>query len=258
MGDLRSAIALADSKFLKRLVSRSNLFQRSEAAPGSTIRTRRSLHFRHLRVGEDIVPTVLLLCLLLLPGLAHADEPTISVTLGNDTRTFTRGELLVRPDAATIDVARDVTYRVLMTYRAVPVASLLAGMTLPPDSVIEAVALDGFIAQLPSDLIVRRRPGPQPAAKSDRIPDASGAARPDPQPWSRAHMAGDGHAAVSAGPSERPRDRAHRCISEAYGWQEAGTVAFASAAIIGTRAAWSKPTCPRFSSLDATPSPRLP
>jgi mono/diheme cytochrome c family protein len=105
-------------------------------------------------VGEDIVPTVLLLCLLLLPGLAHADEPTITVTLGNDTRTFTRGELLVRPDATTINVARDVTYRVLMTYRAVPVASLLAGMTLPPDSVIEAVALDGFIAQLPSDLML--------------------------------------------------------------------------------------------------------
>jgi hypothetical protein len=96
------------------------------------------------------VPTVLLLCLLLLPGLAHADEPTITVTLGNDTRTFTRGDLLVRPDATTINVARDVIYRVLMTYRAVPVASLLAGMTLPPDSVIEAVALDGFIAQLPT------------------------------------------------------------------------------------------------------------
>jgi mono/diheme cytochrome c family protein len=72
-------------------------------------------------VGEGIVPTVLLLCLLLLPGLAHADEPTITVTLGDDTRTFTRGELLVRPDATTIDVARDVTYRVLMTYRAVPI-----------------------------------------------------------------------------------------------------------------------------------------
>ena len=39
-----------------------------------------------------------------------------------------------------------------MTYRAVPVASLLEGMTLPPNSVIEAIALDGFIAQLPLDL----------------------------------------------------------------------------------------------------------
>jgi hypothetical protein len=35
-----------------------------------------------------------------------------------------------------------------MTYRAVPLASLPAGLTLPPDSVIEAVAIDGFAAQL--------------------------------------------------------------------------------------------------------------
>jgi hypothetical protein len=94
-----------------------------------------------------------LLCFLLLPGLAQADEPTITVTAGNDTRSFTRGELLARPDATTIEVARDVTYRVPMTYRAAAVASLLAGLTLPSDSVIEAVALDGFIAQLPSDLV---------------------------------------------------------------------------------------------------------
>lgn len=97
---------------------------------------------------------LVLLCFLLLPGLAQADEPTITVTVADDTRSFTRGELLVRPDATTIEVVRDVTYRVLMTYRAVPVASLLAGMTLPPDSVIEAVTLDGFIAQLTPDLVL--------------------------------------------------------------------------------------------------------
>jgi mono/diheme cytochrome c family protein len=103
--------------------------------------------------------TLVLLCFLLLPGLARADEPTITVAVGNDTRSFTRGELLARPDAATIAVARDVTYRVPMTYRAVPVASLLAGMTLPPDSVLEAVTLDGFIAQLPPDLILNTDEG---------------------------------------------------------------------------------------------------
>src|SRR6516164_5012604 len=97
---------------------------------------------------------LVLLCFLLLPVLAQADEPAISVTVGKDTRTFTRGELLARSDATTIQVARDVAYRVAMTYRAVPVASLLAGMTLPPDSVIEAVALNGFIAQLPPDLLL--------------------------------------------------------------------------------------------------------
>jgi mono/diheme cytochrome c family protein len=97
---------------------------------------------------------LVLLCFLLLPGLAQADEPTITVTVASDTHSFTRGELLVRPDATTIEVVHDTTYRVPMTYRAVPVASLLAGMTLPPDSVIEAVTLDGFIAQLPTGLVL--------------------------------------------------------------------------------------------------------
>jgi mono/diheme cytochrome c family protein len=103
-----------------------------------------------------MVRALILLCLLLLPGLAQADEPTIAVTVGDKTRSFTRDELLARPDATTIQVPFDITYRVPMTYRAVPVASLLEGMTLPPDSVIEAVALDGFIAQLPLDLVLNR------------------------------------------------------------------------------------------------------
>ena len=101
---------------------------------------------------------LLLFCVLLLPvlvpALARADEPTIAVTVGNDTRSFTRSGLLARPDAKTIQVARDVAYRVPMTYRAVPVASLLAGTMLPRDSVIEAVALNGFVAQLPPDLLL--------------------------------------------------------------------------------------------------------
>jgi hypothetical protein len=94
---------------------------------------------------------IVLLCLFLWPGLLW-QEPTITVTVGDQTRIFTRDQLLARPDAAAIQVPRDITYRVPMTYRAVPVASLLEGMTLPPNSVIEAIALDGFIAQLPLDL----------------------------------------------------------------------------------------------------------
>jgi mono/diheme cytochrome c family protein len=97
---------------------------------------------------------LVVLCFLLLAGLARADEPTITVTVGNDTHSFTRGELLARTDATTVEVARDVTYRMSMTYRAVPVVSLLAEMTLPPDNVIEAVALDGFVAHLPLDLVL--------------------------------------------------------------------------------------------------------
>lgn len=50
---------------------------------------------------------------LLLTGLAHAHDR----------------------DKHTIEVARNITYRTPMPYRAVSVASLLAGMTLPSDSV---------------------------------------------------------------------------------------------------------------------------
>jgi hypothetical protein len=95
--------------------------------------------------------SLVLLCLLLQLGLARAEELKLAITIGNDTRSFTRSELLARSDA--IQVARDVAYRAPMTYRAVPVASLLAGMTLPADTVIEAVALNGFVAQLPPDLL---------------------------------------------------------------------------------------------------------
>jgi hypothetical protein len=43
-----------------------------------------------------------LLCLFLWPGFALAEEPTITVTVGDQTRIFTRDQLLARPDAAAI------------------------------------------------------------------------------------------------------------------------------------------------------------
>ena len=94
-----------------------------------------------------------LLCML-LPFAAEAAEPSLTVSVGGETRNFTRQELLARSDAATIQVPMDISYRAPMAYRALPVAALLAGMTIPPDSVIEAVALDGFVAQLPLDLVL--------------------------------------------------------------------------------------------------------
>src|SRR5262249_4804549 len=101
-----------------------------------------------------IVCALLLLGFLLPPGLAQADEPTLTITMGDNKRSFTRGELLMQPNATTIEVARDVTYRMPVLYRAVQIATLLTGMTLPRDSGIEVVALDGFIAQLPLDLVL--------------------------------------------------------------------------------------------------------
>ncbi len=50
-------------------------------------------------------------------------------------------------------MVKDVTYGRPMTYRAVPVAAFVSGLTFPANSVIEAVASDGFAAQIPLDLL---------------------------------------------------------------------------------------------------------
>ena len=94
-------------------------------------------------------------CLLLVTSsFALAAEPTLEVSVGEQTRSFSRDQLLARPDAATIEVPNDITYRKAMIYRAVPVAGLLQGLEVPAGSVIETVATDGFIAQIPSDLML--------------------------------------------------------------------------------------------------------
>ena len=112
-------------------------------------------------VGLSIL--VLLSLLLVLPN-ALAD-PVLNILIGGASRQFGRDELLLRPDVASIEVANDVSYRKTMSYRAVPLSALLARINPPADSVIESVALDGFAAQLPFDLLVniltqtRRSPG---------------------------------------------------------------------------------------------------
>jgi mono/diheme cytochrome c family protein len=86
-------------------------------------------------------------------------DPALDVVIGGGTRHIARDALLVEPDATTVEIADDVSYGKPMSYRAVPLASLLAGLKVPADSVIEAVALDGFAAQLSLDLIANTDPG---------------------------------------------------------------------------------------------------
>jgi hypothetical protein len=95
--------------------------------------------------------------LFLMPSSASAD-PVIDIIIGGQTRHFGRDELLHRPDVAHVDVANDVAYGKPMTYLAVPVAALLAGLNPPANIVIESVALDGFAAQLPLALLANTDP----------------------------------------------------------------------------------------------------
>ncbi|TKK31932.1 MULTISPECIES: c-type cytochrome [unclassified Pseudomonas] len=80
--------------------------------------------------------------LLALPAWAAQ----LTVELDHASKTWQTTDLLKHPDAQTVQIVDDVSYKRTMTYRAVPLAALLPGLT--PGSHLQAVALDGFAAEL--------------------------------------------------------------------------------------------------------------
>ncbi|WP_042690498.1 cytochrome c [Azospirillum sp. B506] len=101
------------------------------------------------------------LSLLLIALPAHrtlAGGPALIIAVAGAERVFDRDALLARPDAVSVDIAADVSYGRPMSYRAVPLASLLGTADFPPGTVLEGVASDGFTAQLPPELCLRSGP----------------------------------------------------------------------------------------------------
>ena len=129
--------------------------------------------------------SVIVPCLCLLSTVSSAD-PVLDVVIGGQTRQFGRDELLHRPDVSQVIVTSDVAYGKVMSYRAVPLAALLLGLNPPGDTVIESVALDGFVAQLPFDILTNTDPAKAVAWL---------AIEPNDRPWPR--LPGK---ALSAGP----------------------------------------------------------
>jgi Cytochrome c len=123
-------------------------------------------------------------CLTLLAGLLSTllvsapagwgASPAIEVVLGDGTVMLPRSELLQRADLTEVRIPRDPTYKQPMKYRALPLASLLHGLPLKPDEVIEVVATDGFVTLLPSDLVF---------AKNDTASAPYLAIEPPDEPW---------------------------------------------------------------------------
>lgn len=99
------------------------------------------------------VTLVFLLVAFTVPISVWAAGPTLTVSTSGGVQIFDRDELLARTDVVEITTSRDVAYRTPRTYRAVALAKLLEGVAIPPDAVVEAVAQDGFVTQLPRDLI---------------------------------------------------------------------------------------------------------
>jgi len=88
--------------------------------------------------------------LLALP--VHAAQLTLE--LANGTRIWDTEQLLTHPEAREIDIPDDVSYKRAMHYRAVPVAALLEGV--PSDAHLQAVATDGFAAEIPAAPLLQK------------------------------------------------------------------------------------------------------
>lgn len=102
---------------------------------------------------------LLTLVVTLLPfgPLRAADALTLS--FGDKQHTFTAAELLARPDAAEINIADDVSYHRPMTYRAVPLLGLIGELKSSSLDTIEARAADGFVSQIPLQLVEKGADG---------------------------------------------------------------------------------------------------
>jgi mono/diheme cytochrome c family protein len=86
-------------------------------------------------------------------GTALANERVLTIELGSQTKRYTPAALLARADASEITVPNDVSYRRSMSYRAVPLLSLLKIPPNAPFDTLEARASDGFVSQIPLSLV---------------------------------------------------------------------------------------------------------
>lgn len=76
---------------------------------------------------------------------------------GDHSKVFSSKELSQRPDAQTIQIQQDVAYQKAMTYTAVPLANVLKEMQFSAQDQVNFVALDGFVASLPAQLILQAK-----------------------------------------------------------------------------------------------------
>ena len=100
-------------------------------------------HPRH--DGHHVKALTLFGALLLSTPLFAAQ---LTLELGAQSHTWQTEALLKHSEVKTITVSNDVSYKRTMTYRAVPVAALLTG--IKSDDHLQAVALDGFAAEMPA------------------------------------------------------------------------------------------------------------
>src|SRR6266446_1280928 len=99
---------------------------------------------------------VLSICLLIVCVAAAEKEATLKV----GAKSYTISELLKRPEIQTITVKHDPAYGGQeMHYQAIGAAKLFAETNLRDDEVVQFRCLDGFVASISKERIMRNGPG---------------------------------------------------------------------------------------------------
>lgn len=88
----------------------------------------------------------LCIALLLLLPFTHLHAAELTLELGTRSQRLSSAQLLAHPQAQTVEIRDDVSYKRTMRYRAVPLATLLQGVQ--PGDHLQLVASDGFAAEL--------------------------------------------------------------------------------------------------------------
>src|SRR5262249_30770591 len=117
----------------------------------------------YLRTGCQAVGFKFLLALLLVvvncTSSAQVDMPILQIQICAENRQFSVNDLLTNPAMRPIKIARDVAYGWPMQYQAVPLLDLLRGLPTAGISTLEARAKDGFVSEIPWNLVARGESG---------------------------------------------------------------------------------------------------
>src|SRR6266576_277355 len=99
---------------------------------------------------------VLSICLVISSVAAAEKDATLKV----GAKSYTASELLKRPELETITVKHDPAYGGQeMRYQAIAAAALFAETNLRDDEVVQFRCLDGFVASISKERIMRNGPG---------------------------------------------------------------------------------------------------
>lgn len=94
---------------------------------------------------------MLALSALVMP--VYASQLTIE--LADGVHRWDTAQLLQHPQTRDVDIPDDVAYKRAMHYRAIPLSALLQGVT--PDDHLQAIATDGFAAEMPAAPLLQDR-----------------------------------------------------------------------------------------------------